>query len=322
MLKLWLKKIKSSIEIIKFSNKNMKNSLKSIKMYNSNKIEYLEYEILLLVHSIEKGLCYENMRYGFGKDKISRLILLINQYLNQNYDVNRYAFQEGLAALRKYYEIHNNVNYNLGNIESEIKSILNNVNSINVQAGAKRYKKEELEKGKNFDFNNFISCRHSIRKYSNVEVTEEQIKLAISMAQKAPSACNRQPSKVYFSLSSEKNALIDSIVPGNKGFKNQINKYLIITSDRAAFGTVELNQWYVNGGIFSAFLVLALHSLGIGSCIFQWADIEDNDEKIRKIAKIPNNEQVILIIGIGNYADEVNIPIGYRKDIKETISIF
>ena len=66
MVKNFLRKVLERGKIIKFSFfKSLRNS-RYILQSNSN-IENLEYQALLYVHSIEKGMTHEKIRYGFGK---------------------------------------------------------------------------------------------------------------------------------------------------------------------------------------------------------------------------------------------------------------
>lgn len=326
-IKKFIRTVNESFKILNISILNTKNNLKYLRMYKNSKCSYIEYNILLLVHSIEKGLSLKEVRYGFGKAKIYHLLRLINLYNDRGYNIDNYAFKEAIAVLDSYIKFHKNKNYKIDNeIKDKITSLKSKFISVyenNIDmAGIKTYLAEELKQDKMFDFDKFISTRHSIRNFNTDDVSEEIIDKALEMAQKAPSACNRQPNKVYYSLSPEINSKIDDIIPGNQGFFGHVNKYLIVTCNMEAFGSLEINQWYINGGIYSTYLLLALHSMGIGTCVFQWASIRDNDKNLKKLANIPDNEQIILVIGIGKYPDEINVPIAARKDKNEVKRIF
>ena len=315
MVKKTLKKILERIKFLKYSfNKNIK-SCKYI-LQSDTKMESIEYQILLYVHSIEKGLTFKKIRYGFGRKKIEELLKFIKEYIYLDYDMDRYAIQAGMIAIESYIKFHKEVSYDISWLEKEYNTFKEYIKHY-VNVGTHCYDKEELINNKDFLFEDFISRRHSIRSFSKEEVTENEIKKALKLAQNAPSACNRQPIKVYYSLNKEKNAIIDEIIPGNSGFMGNVDKYLIITSDVSAFGGNEINQWYVNGGIYCSFLVLALHSLGIGTCIFQWAYDKSKEKKLRKLANIRENEEIIIVVGIGKYEEKISVPIGCRKRIEE-----
>ena len=141
------------------------------------------------------------------------------------------------------------------------------------------------------------------------------------MARMAPSACNRQPVKVYYSLNEKKNKQISNLVPGNNGFNNAIPYFMIVTSSKSYFGLFEYNQWYVNGGIFLGYLRLAFHSHNLGSCIFQWG-LRAPEKELRELCQIPYCESIVAIVGFGYYAAETTVIQAQRKSIQEYISKF
>ena len=122
-------------------------------------------------------------------------------------------------------------------------------------------------------------------------------------------------------MEQDKNKIISKIIPGNTGFENEIQNFLVVTSTKNYFSLHEYNQWYVNGGIFLGYLRLALHILNLGSCIFQWALYAD-EKQLRKLCSIPHNEAIIAIIGIGHYANESYCIKAQRKSTEEYISKF
>ena len=145
----------------------------------------------------------------------------------------------------------------------------------------------------------FIKGRHSVRTFKKDPVSSEIMNKVLELAACAPSACNRQPSRVYWTSQSDKVAELDKLVPGNKGFENAIPNWAIITSNRRLFGRTESLQWYVNGGIFVAYFVNALQAYGLGSCIFQIPITFETIPQIRKIANIPDNEAIVCMVGFG-----------------------
>lgn len=318
-MKDFIRKILNYFEIIKISLRNTYKNMKYINNFSKKRQNNMEYNMLLLVHSLEKGMSLKNIKYGYGKQKIESLIQLINEYRKKFFYENNYAYEESISILKSYLNLHKNVGFNIGHLEKDIKECLAGCNIRNV-AGIKSLKKDELI-NLEWDFESFVKTRHSIRNFSDKDVDKSIIDKAIEIAQFVPSACNRQSSKVYYSEDKDINNEIDKLVPGNVGFDNNVNKYLIITCDIEAFGKLEINQWYVNGGIYTSFLLLALHSLGIGTCVFQWPEIKKKDRELREISKIPNNEQIIVLIGVGEYPEEVNTLLATRKNINDVRKI-
>ena len=112
--------------------------------------------------------------------------------------------------------------------------------------------------------------RHSMRQFESKSINIEDVEKAIKIAQKAPTACNRQASKVYLYKDKATNDALGELIAGNTGFQQEVPNYLVVTADVSAFyDTFERNQVYVEAGLFSMALVEALHYYGIGSCILQ-----------------------------------------------------
>ena len=136
-----------------------------------------------------------------------------------------------------------------------------------------------------------------------------------------PSACNRQPFKVYFSEDKEKIAKIIKL--GADGFLAAgIYDCLIITCDKALQNLGEIDdQEYVNGGIFLGYLVMSVHAHGLGSCLFQClrSSVAKQD-KIRRTFGISESEAIVCCMGIGELEDSVNCACSQRRPV-ETVAI-
>lgn len=154
--------------------------------------------------------------------------------------------------------------------------------------------------------------RHSIRNFGNTPVDYKKILYAINLANKCPSACNRQPTRVY---------IIDGKTRCILGEGNDIgaDKYMILTSDMLAYNLDEMQDWLVSTSIFAGYLSLSLHAVGIGNCVIRKCLFGPSkyNKELRKYCQIPDNEQIVIEIAIGNYAEEFNACISNRKDALE-----
>ena len=266
-----------------------------------------KWKILLLSHSIEKGMSIPNKRLNFGEEKA---LDLYKQLKNYN-GIDEYAIKEGYSILSCYidYRKRNGLS-DLGIIiPPEIKKI---------QAGSYKVKREELL----YDYKKFVELcdvRHSVREYADKFVEFNDILKAVDIAKKSPSACNRQMIKIYTTDDINANRELSKIIPGNNGFKDQTARYLFLVSDRNAFDFYEIDQWYLNGGIFVAYLQLALTSLNIGSCIYQWPKIKKLEKKAKKILNIPKNEIIVSVISVGYYKETFEVLSSTRKKSEDFI---
>ena len=298
-----------------------KQILNKEKKYIRHENETIRLNVLMLCHSLEKGCGISNVKKGYGKEKALNLIknLLALKKLNAD---NSFEYLEGIAVLKAYIQYQNSQNEDISEIEKQSQKLnLDSVNKV-YQGGYRIIPREEMERGKNCDFETMVKSRHSLRSASDEPIDRELFFKAVSLANFAPSACNRQPCKVYCSFDKEQNQRIEKLVPGNKSFAGEIPYYCIVTAERDFFPAGETLQWYLNGGIYVSYLTLSLHSLGIGSCIFQWPDFYENEETLREIAGIKKSEAIMSIIGFGKYPESTKYICAQRREPEQVINEF
>lgn len=275
----------------------------------------IELDLLLLSHSLEKGMGIPRPRSKFGYKKAVRLLELLEEYLKYGYNTQTYAFNEGASVLRAYLSFTDN---EVSTLYSRYKiieestvtkyaagpSICQNMNEL--------YEKIDLEQ-----INYFLRSRHSIRSYEKKIVEDEVIYKVLDLASTAPSACNRQPIKVYITTDPKIVMRISDIIPGNQGFEDEIINWAIVVADRNMFAPGEALQWYINGGIYLSYFIEALHAYNLGSCIFQIPIVHSATSKLRDLVAIPNNEAIIAAVGFGYPSKENKFLAASRKPVEE-----
>lgn len=166
-----------------------------------------------------------------------------------------------------------------------------------------------------------LGSRHSLRNFVGT-IDLNDIKKAISIAQNAPSACNRQPSRAHIINDHSICEQILEVQTGNRGFGLLADKLIVLTSDLNVFlGPRERNDVYVNGGIYAMNLLYALHHCKIGACALNWCSTPEQDMQLRKIISIRPSETVILIIACGNVPANFKIARSPRNDISTVIKV-
>ena len=161
-----------------------------------------------------------------------------------------------------------------------------------------------------------MKSRHSMRTYSSDPISNEEILKAIELAKRAPSACNRQPWHIYYSFNNEKIDVIRNAVPPQT-FLHDTPYFCVIAVDKSLFGAAEINQWFINGGIFTSFFILALHHLGIGSVVLQYTMFNDTEARLRKALEIKDKDEIIAVIGYGKYPDKAKCICAQRRPNEE-----
>jgi len=164
--------------------------------------------------------------------------------------------------------------------------------------------------------NALLISRHSVRETSDAEIAPAILFSAFSAAAKAPSACDRQPCRIIYSLSNSGNQKIKNYVPDRPTIQKM--KYaLLVVCDRGLFSDAEDLQDYVNGGIFVYSLSLSLLSAGLVNCIFQCPLPTNASSAMRKDLGIREQENAIAFIGFGYPSDSIVVFNSPRLPIED-----
>ena len=159
-----------------------------------------------------------------------------------------------------------------------------------------------------------MRARHSVRRFKNSIISREIINEIINDAKYYPSACNRQPCKVYYSMNPEITAEILRKCDGFVTDSGDIHNCFIVTCDRSLLHRAELNdQELLNSGIFLGYLVMSIHAHGLGSCLFQFLQADRRQESIKREFGIKSSEIIAAFVGFGELDDEVITACAQRR---------
>jgi nitroreductase len=280
----------------------------------------LKGRIIADYHAIEKGLTMPDMRFGFGADKIVHLVDDILVYLKK-YVGDEQVYQ-AIRVLKEYIEIHKKNNFEL---KKEILNSIKKLDAVKVDVGETEqytFTKESFFKDVDKQFPIFTHSRHTIRNYSSDDISIGLLHEAVSIAQSAPSACNRQATRVYIYQDKEKIAQILELQRANRGFGHLTNKLIVLTADIGySHGLYERNQVFVDGGMFAMNLLNALHYLKIGTCALNAYFSHSKAKKIKNIGSIPNSQNLLMIISCGIPPNEFKVARSYRYSTDKIVTI-
>ena len=175
------------------------------------------------------------------------------------------------------------------------------------------------------NFINLVKSRQSERSYLETKVSLEKIEKCIEAARLAPSACNSQPWKFIIVTDKKIKNLIakstsNKLLPINH-FTHQAPVLIVAISEKqnisAKLGQAIKNKDFnmIDLGIAVEHICLQAKEEGLGTCILGWF----NEEKVKKILKIPKNKRPVLIITVGYPSSSIEKP-KTRKDLKEILS--
>jgi nitroreductase len=277
----------------------------------------IEAVLFMRAHVIEKGMTLKKIRLGYGQAKINTLLVDLDNYVKYGYSTEEKCFKNIIAVLCQYIKFNAVNGCNVDNLKKKLHSYLTDFNDDPSRyAGVVSFNRSQIEKKAQLDFPDFFNSRYSLRNFSNEEVDINQIINAIKLAQKAPSACNRQPGKVYIITSDEIKKEIIRLHPGTNGFGEIANKFLVITSDLRCYGGVgERNQVFIDGALFAMSIINALHYYSIGCCALHWGGIIKQDKELRKYVRMNLAETVIMLLAVGSYPETFNVAKSCKRDI-------
>lgn len=221
-------------------------------------------------------------------------------------------------------ELPETVHYSIGilRIEEKYLNLVKNIDCSGRPGGASYYITKDILHTDLDAFQNLVDTRHSIRNFGDKDITIEELKAAVQDANKCPSACNRQSTKVYIINSEDGKKYMASHLEGTGGFADECAGFILVTGNISAFDFLENNQWIVSGGIFVGFLVLALHARGIATCVVQRPFVRSKQmQDMRNHFSIPDNQEIICAIGYGAYPDSFMAPNSVRLNNERIIEI-
>ena len=275
------------------------------------------YSILLIVHSLEKGMCFLEPR-PFGLDKVKELIRLLNMYPVSKR--NDFEYELGISVLfawRAFFDSHGwQEEKSYKEVSAFLKDKIQNPKMI---AGCKEYRPNIENAIFNEDL--FLS-RHSVRDFKDVDIKIEDIQFALKCFVETPTACNRQMCRVYFITNQNIKELLNRVVIGVLGFNKKTVQYFVITYDLSSFAySGERQQGMFNSGLCTMNFINGLHAKGIGSCCLQWSNKQNEDVEVRRALGLSDSERIAIVIGAGYYLEKNIIPCSVRRKTDEVFRI-
>lgn len=165
----------------------------------------------------------------------------------------------------------------------------------------------------------FFDSRHSVRDFDVSRVpTQAEIDEAVELARNTPSVCNRQGYRAHIFRDRELIEQMLGLQGGATGFSGSIPVLVVVTARRALFvGPLERNQRWVDGGLYAMTLVWALHAVGLATCMLNWAMAARTSEQLRKVAGIPTEEDIVVLIAIGHAAPGARVARSEKRSAED-----
>jgi nitroreductase len=292
------------------------------KIYNNLASEKVKRDLTLLYHIVEKGLTMPEPRPGFGKQVVIDLCKVVLRYERMKLDLNELEFSQSVTVLKEYAAYHTEIGFKLDDeLIDGLSKIIHRFEDVHGTNQLQTTEKEYFE-SINASFDVFNKSRYSVRSYTKKLIPIELLMDCVNMAQKSPSFCNRQPTRVHLVKSAQKIDAILSIQNGNRGFGHLAETLIVLTSVISVTKDIhERNENHLNGGMFAMTLLQALHYHRIAACSLNWSVDNTKDSIMRKILNVPENEVVLLVISCGFPPETFKIASSPRKKAQEITTV-
>jgi nitroreductase len=281
----------------------------------------LEGRLIANYHVVEKGLSMPDFRPFFGVPTVKTLIRLIHEGGGRFGWCGNVNHAAACKVLHAYRERHVSMGLDLAAhfTESEIQAMSGSGTECQAVGGSADHQRESYFNDAAAPFAAFARSRHSCRNFdSSVPVVPERILAAIDTARHSPSVCNRQCWRVHIYQDRKKVSELLSLQEGNRGFGHTVPVILVITSSLTVFdGYKERNQAYIDGGLFSMSLMYALHSERLGCVPLCWLPSCERDVELRKAGGIPDDQTVMMFMGVGVPVDQFQAPVSQKRSVAE-----
>jgi nitroreductase len=261
------------------------------------KEKQLHYDILLLAHTVEKGLSISNPRQKFGVEKIRKLLSLLDKYENK---WDRFPLEKSFGCLLSYHEWHEKQNYDLGDFGKEIQRFIERCVSIGLEpkGGVKNISKDLIVP--DADFENSLKSRFSCRRYLPLVVPADLVDRIAYVAVRTPSQCNRQSSRIHYYDDRDTINKLLLLQGGAEGFRESVFNLFVITSEMSAWSGVKArSQSYVDGSLTAMQVLNACQALGLGACPLNLAVTNTKEKQICNVGGISKGERMIMMIAFG-----------------------
>jgi len=154
------------------------------------------------------------------------------------------------------------------------------------------------------DFAALVKSRRSVRKFTDCQLTPEQVEVILRAALMAPASNHRNPWQFVVVEDKEMLAKLASCKENGSTFIAGCTLAIVVSVN-----FMESDMWMEDATIAAAYMQLQAEDLGLGSC---WCQIHgrytendtDAEQYVRDLLNIPYQLGVLCIIGFGYKAEQ------------------
>lgn len=274
-------------------------------------------ELLFQYHKLEKGLVMPGPKRFFGEEPAKAVLNLLAIWHNKHMSTSDPIYLGALETLHAYQ--NRLLSESLDKDDKIVSAVGSFLQSYPIRTEVLTTPHPLINAGVQEDINlqfftQLANARRSVRSFRTQVVPQDKLVQAVELAQLSPSACNRQPCRVYLVRDEARKKALLALQNGNRGFGHLIPVLAVITSDSGAFlNASERHEPYLDGGLFSMSFMYALTSQGLATCCLNWCASPGQDKQLRKLLPLTDSEQVLMFMAIGYPEPNTSVPRSPRK---------
>ncbi len=280
--------------------------------YRKNELN--KHEMRRNIHRLEKGLIIPERKETFGQSYIMKTVrTYINNINNPEYDKPSLKWAHDILTLYFQKVKHKGIIKEAYNLFEKTERENSPLSHIPYKRTDKKLNTQSYD-----EFLNLCTQRASTRIFQQKDVPNKLIEEAFQAAIHSPSACNRQPYEFWIFKKQKDIDRFIKLPGGISGFEKGIPVLAFLIGDLSAFfDERDRHLIYIDGGIVTMRLILALESLGLASCVLNLPDIKEKD--IDKELSLPKHKSSILALIFGYPEENSLYPYSQKKAVSTIV---
>ena len=156
------------------------------------------------------------------------------------------------------------------------------------------------------EYKDLLLKRRSVRKFTDDDVTKDQLNQILQAGLLAPTSRNRKPCNFLVVSNKETLKELSEVKEHGSKFLADANKAIVVIAN-----TLVADTWIEDSSIALSFMHLMASDIGVGSCWIQIhmrksADGEDAEKLVRDIVKIDDYFRIVGILALGIPDGDIN----------------
>lgn len=151
-----------------------------------------------------------------------------------------------------------------------------------------------------------IKSRKSVRKFTDQRISDEDLHTILEAAMSGPTACNARPWSFIVVRDKE---MLEKMADANgkySGLLKKANVGILICGDLERAVQSAPDFWVIDGSIAIQNMILAAHSLNIGSCWIGTWPVEPYMKNQKELFNLPEHIMPHSLLALGYSNDEVS----------------